>query len=144
MMTEARPPDGVPAPATDEYSGSMPKDISAYDSMFERPRRSESAAIADTPPDEAAIEDFKAAVLAKLALAVGKDGDAATPRDWFVATALALRDRVVHRWLAANRASHAGGKKHVYYLSLEFLIGRLFADVVENLRMTETVRAALG
>jgi len=38
----------------------------------------------------------------------------------------------------------AEGRKHVYYLSLEFLIGRLFADVVENLRLTETVRAALG
>ena len=38
----------------------------------------------------------------------------------------------------SNRASHAEGRKHVYYLSLEFLIGRLFADVVENLRMTET------
>ena len=55
-----------------------------------------------------------------------------------------MRDRVVHRWLAVNRASRAGGKKHVYYLSLEFLIGRLFADVVENLRLTETVAAALG
>ena len=44
-----------------------------------------------------------------------------------------LRDRVVHRWLAVNRASRAEGKKHVYYLSLEFLIGRLFADMVENL-----------
>src|SRR3981189_1464894 len=42
-----------------------------------------------------------------------------------------------------NRASHAQGRKRVYYLSLEFLIGRLFADVVENLRMTETVKAAL-
>ena len=83
-------------------------------------------------------------VLAKLALAVGKDGDSATARDWFVATALALRDRVIHRWLAVNRASRAEGKKHVYYLSLEFLIGRLFADVVENLRLTETVAAALG
>ena len=100
--------------------------------------------IADMPLDEAAIEDFKESVLAKLVQAVGKDGDAATPRDWFVATALALRDRVIHRWLAVSRASHAEGKKRVYYLSLEFLIGRLFADVVENLRLTATVTAALG
>jgi starch phosphorylase len=100
--------------------------------------------ISDRPVHEQEIEDFKAAVLAKLALAVGKDADAATSRDWFVATALALRDRVIHRWLAVNRVSHAEGRKQVYYLSLEFLIGRLFADVVENLRLSETVRAALG
>jgi len=106
--------------------------------------RGNAPPIADAPASDSDIEEFKASVLAKLAVAVGKDGDAATPRDWFVATALALRDRVVHRWLAVNRASHAEGRKHVYYLSLEFLIGRLFADVVENLRLTETVRAALG
>ena len=106
--------------------------------------RSDTSPIADSPASEAEIEAFKASVLAKLALAVGKDGNAATARDWFVATALALRDRVIHRWLAGNRTSRAEGKKHVYYLSLEFLIGRLFADVVGNLRLTETVTAALG
>ncbi len=125
----------------------MPKDISEPGVIRESLSRGASglpALIADAPLDEAAIEDFKASVLGKLVRAVGKDGDAATARDWFVATALALRDRIIHRWLAVNRASHAEGRKHVYYLSLEFLIGRLFADVVENLRMTETVRAALG
>src|SRR5947208_14972636 len=102
------------------------------------------APIADTPANEADIDAFKASVLAKLTLTIGKDGGAATPRDWFVATALALRDRVIHRWLAVNRVSHAEGRKRVYYLALEFLIGRLFPAVVENLRMTETVKAALG
>jgi starch phosphorylase len=102
------------------------------------------APIADAPANEADIDAFKASVLAKLTLTIGKDGGSATPRDWFVATALALRDRVIHRWLAVNRVSHAEGRKRVYYLSLEFLIGRLLADVVENLRMTETVKAALG
>jgi glycogen phosphorylase len=122
----------------------MPKDIPNLGYVTDGFGRGESAAIADAPASDADIEAFKSSVLAKLALAVGKDGDAATPRDWFVATALALRDRIVHRWLEVNRVSHAEGKKHVYYLSLEFLIGRLFADVVENLRLTETVRASLG
>src|SRR5712671_1235164 len=122
----------------------MPNDIPYLDFIVGKPGRSGSAPIPDAPADEAEIEAFKASVLAKLALMVGKDADAATPRDWFVATALTLRDRVIHRWLAVSRASYAEGRKHVYYLSLEFLIGRLFADVVENLRLTETVRAALG
>jgi starch phosphorylase len=101
-------------------------------------------AIADAPATEADVREFESAVLAKLTLAVGKDAAAATDRDWFVATALALRDRVVHRWLAADRATQAKGRKRVCYLSLEFLIGRLFTDVVENLRLTEIVRVALG
>jgi glycogen phosphorylase len=89
--------------------------------------------ILDTPVSEEDVRAFSSTVLAKLTLAVGKDAPAATERDWFVAAALALRDRVIHRWLAAERASHAKGRKRVYYLSLEFLIGRLFTDVVENL-----------
>jgi len=103
-----------------------------------------TTAIADTPPRADEVREFAAAVLAKMTLAVGKDVAAATDRDWFVATALALRDRVTRRWLADDRAAAAEGRKRVYYLSLEFLIGRLFSDVVENLRLTETVRLALA
>src|SRR5437764_170217 len=139
-----------PAPVLQAFFISMANDIPNFELLS--PKRTGLAAvesalpapIADAPPDEADIDAFKASVLAKLTLAIGKDGGAATPRDWFVATALALRDRVIHRWLAVNRATHAEGRKRVYYLSLEFLIGRLFADVVENLRMTEIVKAALG
>ena len=90
------------------------------------------------------LADFKNAVLAKLALAVGKDPTAATDRDWFVATAYAIRDRIIYRWLASERASNAKGKKRVYYLSLEFLIGRLLSDVLCNLGLGDVVRAAVG
>jgi len=103
-----------------------------------------ASSVADAPLTDQDIDEFKAAVLAKLTLAVGKDAAEATDRDWFVATALALRDRIIHRWLAVDRASHAKGSKRVYYMSLEFLIGRLFNDVVGNLRCSELVRVALG
>ena len=93
---------------------------------------------------EEALVEIKAAVLAKLVLAVGKDAGSATDRDWFLAAALAVRDRIIHRWLASERTSHAKGSKRVYYLSLEFLIGRLLSDVLGNLGMAEDVRAALG
>src|SRR5437879_10331285 len=147
MITGGRPSS---APVLQAFSISMANDISNIE-LLSRKRNGSSSAesampapIAARPASEAYLEEFKASVLAKLTLAIGKDGAAATPRDWFVATALALRDRVIHRWLAVNRLSHAEGRKRVYYLSLEFLIGRLFADVVENLRLTETVKAALG
>src|SRR5260221_3435693 len=96
------------------------------------------------PAENGDLDEIKSAVLAKLALELGKDAAAATDRDWFVAAALTIRDRVVHRWLMVDRTSHAQGRKRVYYLSLEFLIGRLFADVLCNLGCTEIFRAALG
>src|SRR5262249_60280111 len=99
---------------------------------------------AGAPASDDEIDEIKSAVLAKLALDLGKDASVATDRDWFVAAALTIRDRIVHRWLAVERASYAQGRKRVYYLSLEFLIGRLLADVLWNLGCTETFRAALG
>src|ERR1700730_17098668 len=84
----------------------------------------------DTASDEDDIAEIKSAVLAKLTLAVGKDAAAATDRDWFVAAGPTARDRVIHRWLTTERASRGKGRKRVYYLSLEFLLGRLFNDVI--------------
>ena len=78
------------------------------------------------PVDELALAEIKGAILAKLRLTIGKDAGMATRHDWYQAAALALRDRIVHRWLAAEKRSYDAGAKRVYYLSLEFLIGRLF------------------
>ena len=83
-------------------------------------------------------------MLAKLVLAVGKDAGSATDRDWFLAAALAIRDRIIHRWLASERASNAKGSKRVYYLSLEFLIGRLLVGRAVQSRPGRVFRAALG
>ena len=58
------------------------------------------------PAENGDLEEIKSAVLAKLALELGKDASAATDRDWFVAAALTIRDRVVHRWLTVDRTSH--------------------------------------
>jgi glycogen phosphorylase len=93
---------------------------------------------------DAEINEVKSAVLAKLALALGKDPASATNRDWFVATALAIRDRIMHCWLESARDSQAKGNKQVYYLSLEFLIGRLLSDVLCNLNLTDLFHTALG
>ncbi len=86
---------------------------------------------------------FRATLLAKLTYVVGKDPDHAQEHDWFVATAFAVRDQVVNRWMDATRRTYRDGRKRVYYFSLEFLIGRLLFDALSNLGMTEMVREAL-
>ena len=96
------------------------------------------------PVDELALAEIKGAILAKLTLAIGKDAGMATRHDWYKAAALALRDRIVHRWLVTDKANYDAGRKRVYYLSLEFLIGRLFTDALNNMGLLPVFEAALG
>src|SRR5215510_11111346 len=96
------------------------------------------------PIDELQLAEIKGAILAKLRLAIGKDAGMATKRDWYAAAALALRDRIVHRWLTAEKESYDAGSKRVYYLSLEFLIGRLFTDALNNMGLLPVFETALG
>jgi starch phosphorylase len=96
------------------------------------------------PIDELALAEIKSAILSKLRLAIGTDAGMATRHDWYKAAALALRDRIVHRWLTSEKESYDAGRKRVYYLSLEFLIGRLFSDALNNMGLLPVFEAALG
>lgn len=94
-------------------------------------------------PGSTDVEAFQAAILKKLTYDLGTNPAHATDHDWFVATALTARDRAMDRWMACKQSDQAG-RKHVCYLSLEFLIGRLLSDTLNNLRLTETARDALA
>jgi starch phosphorylase len=98
----------------------------------------------DAGRNEADVAELRQAILHKLTYHVGKRLSVATDRDWLTATAIAVRDRVVDRWLASVEAAYQSGAKRVYYLSLEFLIGRLLFDNLNNLTMQDTMRAALA
>ncbi|QCI94482.1 glycogen/starch/alpha-glucan phosphorylase [Novosphingobium sp. EMRT-2] len=74
---------------------------------------------------------------------VGKDERAAKPHDWFTATVLTLRDHVIDRWMESTRKTYAESGKRVYYLSLEFLIGRLLRDALSNMGLTCDMEKAL-
>lgn len=89
------------------------------------------------------VAEIRGGILAKVALAVGKEPDRATTHDWYLAAALTLRDRIVYRWLQSQRDTRRAGKKRVYYLSLEFLIGRLFTDALSNLQVMGAFEKAL-
>ena len=91
--------------------------------------------------DEIALRD---AILAKLAYELGKTPERSGPQDWYHATALAVCDRVVDVWMRAQAETAAQQKKRVYYLSIEFLIGRLLLDTLTNLRLVEPAKRALA
>lgn len=91
-------------------------------------------------PSVDAVAELREAIVAKLTYVIGTTPAGARERDWFAATALALRDRIVD---ACREAGTGIPNKRVYYLSLEFLIGRLLSDAMNNLGLVETTRAAL-
>ncbi len=86
---------------------------------------------------------LRAEILNKLTYSVGKDPASARDHDWLTAAILVLRDGVVDGWMQSIREAKRSGRKRVYYLSLEFLIGRLFKDALGNAGMTEPMREAL-
>ncbi|KTT32219.1 maltodextrin phosphorylase [Pseudomonas oryzihabitans] len=90
------------------------------------------------------VSALRTNILSKLTYAVGKDPDNALDHDWFQATALAARDYIVDRWMSRTREAYRTGQKRVYYLSLEFLIGRLLIDSLSNLGILEETRRALA
>ena len=90
------------------------------------------------------VKALRQAILHKLEHEVGADPEQPSEHDWFAATALALRDRMIDTWRASARRADKAGAKRAYYLSLEFLIGRLLSDALCNLGLTDTAREALA
>ncbi len=95
------------------------------------------------PVQPLVIQDLADSILDTLVHRIGKDAQAARPHDWLAATILTVRNDIVERWMASTKAAHAAGAKRVYYLSLEFLIGRLLRDAVTNLQRNDEVTQAL-
>lgn len=89
------------------------------------------------------VEAFRAEILRHLKYSLGKDEAHATVYDWRMSMSLALRDLIVDPWFASTRHTYQTGGKRVYYLSMEFLIGRLIEDVMINLRVDEVAKAAI-
>src|SRR3954465_1742746 len=82
-------------------------------------------------------------IIERLIYRIGKDAKVAKPHDWLTATILVVRDRIIDRWMESTRKVYRTGGKRVYYLSLEFLIGRLMRDAVSNLGLMSEIRDAL-
>ena len=89
-------------------------------------------------------EGLREDVLHHVTYSLGKDAAAASLQDWRMALSLAVRDRMVDAWFRSTRAAYKVGAKRVYYLSMEFLIGRLLEDAIVNLGLMDKVDRALS
>ncbi|MBZ9990490.1 glycogen/starch/alpha-glucan phosphorylase [Mesorhizobium sp. BH1-1-5] len=96
--------------------------------------------VLDNPDPKTLAEE----VLLSLKYRVGKDTTVATPYDWLTASIKVVRDRIVDHWIQATKEAYDQQEKRVYYLSLEFLIGRLMRDAFSNLGLMENMREALS
>ena len=89
-------------------------------------------------------EQLAVELLERLKYRIGKDPKVAKPHDWLTAAILVARDRITDKWMDSTRRTYATGAKRVYYLSLEFLIGRLMRDAMTNIDIMDEMRHALA
>lgn len=81
--------------------------------------------------------------LEHLEYSLGKDKYSATNYDIYSALAYAVRDRMIERWLDTQQAYYLSDQKRVYYLSMEFLMGRSLENSLINLDCYEDFRNAI-
>jgi starch phosphorylase len=74
---------------------------------------------------------------------IGRRFDEASPREIFAALALACREPVLERWFETQERIRKAGAKRVYYLSIEFLIGRTLESTLQNLGLLDEVERAM-
>jgi len=85
------------------------------------------------PPGGLDVPGVSGAFAYHMMYSVAKDAHPAKPYDAYEALAYAVRDRLMERWFRTQSDYYQRDAKRVYYLSLEFLIGRLLRNNIANL-----------
>lgn len=93
--------------------------------------------VANTP------EKIRESILNHLKFSLARDTRTASKHDWWWATSLAIRDRVMENFIATMGAHTRSGAKRVYYLSLEYLMGRMMRNNLVNLGIYQATAQAL-
>lgn len=89
-------------------------------------------------------EEIKWDFAEHLTYSLACDRYSATKQDKFTALALAVRDRIIHQWTRTQQTHHDKDVKRIYYLSLEFLMGRAMTNNVINLGLEDELKKALA
>src|SRR5690606_11380585 len=88
-------------------------------------------------------QELRRALANRLLYSVGKDPATADSDDWYSALALVTRDRLVERWMDTTRRQYEQHVKRVYYLSMEFLVGRALTNSLMATGLYDEVATAL-
>ncbi len=113
-----------------------PKDTKATKATPKRNPRNKVTADFKLAPVKQALQQH-------LIFSTFKTSDAATPRDWYEAASYTVRDHVVERWVKTAESYYQKDPKRVYYLSLEFLIGRMLSNSALNLGINDELKEGL-
>ncbi len=89
------------------------------------------------------MDAFRKVLTNQLMYSLSKDMYSATQRDKFTATALSVRARLVKNWIDSQQSFYNSDAKRLYYLSLEFLLGRLLRTYLINIDLVEEYREAI-
>ena len=92
---------------------------------------------------EMSVEGLKEDFAWHVRYTLAKNIERATPRDQYTAFANVVRDRIIERWINTQEEYRSQNTKRVYYMSLEFLMGRLLGNNVINLKADQLCREAL-
>ena len=76
------------------------------------------------------VDALRRSIANRLVYAIGKDVRAATSRDWLFAILYAVRDRIMDSWRESVNTAQEQDAKRVYYLSMEFLTGRMLTNAL--------------
>ncbi|MDB6128438.1 MAG: malP [Verrucomicrobia bacterium] len=95
------------------------------------------------PHTDSPEEILRSLIQRHLISTLARPPSSATPRDWWVATALAVRDTIHERMIATQAVHNAQNVRRIYYFSLEYLMGRLFGNNLLATGLFETAKAAL-
>jgi starch phosphorylase len=88
-------------------------------------------------------EDFKTAFLKRLEMACGKSFSETTVRDHYQTLGNMIREYVSNDWISTNEKYFAGKKKQMYYLSIEYLLGKLLRQNLINLGLEDMIQKGL-
>jgi starch phosphorylase len=91
----------------------------------------------------ATAEGLRDSILNHLKFTLARDTESATPRDWWISTCHAVHDRILERFIKTMAVHNEQNVRRVYYLSLEYLMGRMMRNNIWNAGLYDVTREAL-
>jgi|TARA_B110000438_G_scaffold203120_1_gene194833 starch phosphorylase len=89
------------------------------------------------------VDGMKDSILNHLKFTLARDRASATQRDWWIALSRAVHDRVLKRFIKTMETHHEENVRRVYYLSLEYLMGRMLVNNICNSGLFDSASGAL-